>query len=105
MTTVPSKFQTVIVVLEIPILITLNARYLWDFGDGKSEVSSLPGAPYPASIITHTYREAGEFNVSLKVTWSGTWRAGALSGPINGVLAESFERQLLIFPADTFITR
>lgn len=103
-TTVPTTFQTVIIVLEIPIFITLRASYRWDFGDGEVALSSFPGAPYPAALITHRYREPGEFEVSLRVTWNGTWRAGALSGPIRGSINQSFERVLLIHPADTLVT-
>ncbi|MBU3715898.1 MAG: PKD domain-containing protein [Candidatus Nanopelagicaceae bacterium] len=105
MTTVPSSFQTVIVVLEVPILITLKATYSWDFGDGNSHTSHHPGAPYPASIITNRYQQAGEYQVELKVTWSGSWRAGTISGPIKGSITQVFERDLSIHGADTTFTR
>ena len=105
MTTVPASFQTVIVVLEVPILITLKATYKWEFGDGKSQISHHPGAPYPASLITNRYQEAGEYQVELKVTWSGTWRAGTISGPIKGSITQAFERDLSIHGADTTFTR
>ena len=105
MTTVPATFQTVIVVLEVPILITLKALYQWDFGDGNSKISKHPGAPYPASLITNNYRDEGQYEVALKVTWSGTWRAGAISGPIKGSITQSFERELTVHGADTTFTR
>lgn len=105
MTTVPSTFQTVIVVLEVPILITLKALYRWDFGDGNTYVSQHPGAPYPASLISHQYAREGDYDVGLKVTWSGTWRAGAISGSIKGSINQSFEREMSIYTADTTFTR
>lgn len=105
MTTVPASFQTVIVVLEVPILITLKAIYKWDFGDGNSQISHHPGAPYPASLITNRYQEAGEYQVELKVTWSGSWRAGTISGPIKGSITQAFERDVSIHGADTTFTR
>ena len=105
MTTVPASFQTLIVVLEVPILITLKATYKWDFGDGNFQISRHPGAPYPASLITNKYQEAGEYQVELKVTWSGTWKAGTISGPIKGSITQAFERDLSIHGADTTFTR
>lgn len=105
MTTVPATFQTVIVVLEVPILITLKARYEWDFGDGEELTTTVPGAPYPAMLIKHRYLEPGEYEVALKVSWSGTWRAGALQGPINGTIKQSFNRDLKIYTADTIFTK
>lgn len=105
MTTIPSTFQTVIVVLEVPIYITLKAQYRWDFGDGNTEISHHPGAPYPASLIIHKYAKEGEYDVGLRVTWSGTWRAGAISGPIKGSINQSFDREISVYAADTAFTR
>ena len=104
-TTVPASFQTVIVVLEVPILITLKALYKWEFGDGNSQTTVHPGAPYPASLIKNKYQEPGDYEVDLQVTWSGTWRAGALSGPIKGSINQNFERTISIYKADTTFTR
>lgn len=105
LTTVPKTFQTVLIVLEVPIHISLQASYQWNFGDGTSRESTLPGAPYPAGTITHVYENSGEYTVELRVTWSGTWRAGAISGPINGSIRQNFGRNLKIYPADTRIDR
>lgn len=104
-TTVPKTFQTVLVVLEVPIYINLQASYHWEFGDGESMVSVLPGAPYPAGSVLHSYSRTGEFEVKLKVIWNGTWRAGAISGPIQGSIRQNFQRKLQIHPADTRIDR
>ena len=105
MTSVPSSFQTVIVVLEVPILITLKALYKWEFGDGSSQIAHYPGAPYPAALITHKYGTEGIYEVDLRVTWSGTWRAGTLSGPIKGSITQNFEREISVHNADTTFTR
>lgn len=101
MTTVPTNFSTVIVVLRIPITIHLTALYVWDFGDGNSLVTKFPGAPYPAMLNQHTYRSAGEKKVSLTVRWSGFWSAGAMSAPINGSITQRIEKELTIRPART----
>lgn len=105
MTTVPPSFQTVIVVLEVPILINLKARYEWEFGDGESHLTTLPGAPYPVMLINHRYLQPGDYEVELRVLWSGTWRAGALFGPISGTIKQSFTRDLKIYTADTIFTK
>ena len=101
MTTVPTHFSTVIVVLQIPITIHLNATYFWDFGDGRTFITKLPGAPYPAMINQHEYRSAGDKKVVLTVRWSGIWSAGAMSAPINGSITQRIEKELTIKPART----
>ena len=101
MTTVPTNFSTVIVVLRIPIAIHLTALYVWDFGDGNTLVTKFPGAPYPAMLNQHTYRSAGEKKASLTVRWSGFWSAGAMSAPINGSITQRIEKELTIRPART----
>ena len=101
MTTVPTNFSTVIVVLRIPITIHLTALYVWDFGDGHTLVTKFPGAPYPAMLNQHTYRSAGEKKASLTVRWSGFWSAGAMSAPINGSITQRIETELTIRPART----
>jgi hypothetical protein len=101
MTTVPTSFSTVIVVLRIPITIHLTALYVWDFGDGNSLVAKFPGAPYPAMLNQHTYRSVGEKKVSLTVRWSGFWSAGAMSAPINGSITQRIGKELTIRPART----
>ena len=99
LTTVPTHFSTVILVLRIPITIHLTAMYIWDFGDGASLVTKLPGAPYPAMINHHTYTSIGEKEVNLKVRWSGVWSAGAISGPINGSITQTISKELDLRPA------
>ena len=101
MTSVPTSFSTVIVVLRIPITIHLTALYFWDFGDGHTFVTKFPGAPYPAMLNQHTYRSAGEKKASLTVRWSGFWSAGAMSAPINGSITQRIEKDLTIRPART----
>lgn len=105
MTTVPQTFHTVIVVLEVPIQITMRASYNWEFGDGAELTSAIPGAPYPAPGIRHTYQSVGERTLKLRVSWSGSWRAGAISAPISGSIRQEFERKIQIRAADTHLTR
>lgn len=105
MTSVPNRFQTTIVVLDVPIQLDLRANYLWDFGDGVFLPTMDRGAPYPIGLIRHSYRELGEKTVRLKVTWSGVWRAGTVSGPIQGVIRQFFQREFEVERADTDFTQ
>lgn len=104
MTSVPNRFQTVLMVLDIPIRIDLRANYIWDFGDGSTISSFNQGAPYPTGTITHTYRSEGNPTVRLLVTWSGTWSSGGISGPINGVIRQNFQETLKVHTANTDFT-
>jgi hypothetical protein len=105
MTTIPKEFHAVIVVLEVPIQIDLKAKYKWDFGDGSKIESALPGSPYPTGTIKHGYSEPGKQKVNLEVSWSGVWRAGAISAPIDGSITQRFSKEIEVYPADTRFTR
>lgn len=94
MTTVPTHFSTVLVVLRIPITIHLTAMYAWDFGDGQTMTTRVQGAPYPFTLISNTYKSLGEKDVTLTIKWSGTWSAGAMTAPINGVITQTISRRL-----------
>ena len=69
MTTVPTNFSTVIVVLRIPITIHLTALYVWDFGDGNSLVTKFPGATF---YITGVQLEKGSTATSFDYRPYGT---------------------------------
>ena len=93
MTTVPTHFSTVIVVLQIPITIHLTALYKWDFGDGGEFITRFQGAPYPFTMITNTYKSSGEKEVKLTIKWSGTWSAGGMRAPIKGGITQSITKR------------
>lgn len=104
MTNTPSHFTTVIVVLTIPITIHLTPLFIWDFGDGNSFVTKLQGAPYPLTLVQNSYQSAGEKEVTLTIKWSGFWRAGAMSAPINGAITQRVSKEIAIRPARTTYT-
>lgn len=68
--------QTVEVKAEIDgYSITAEASpisYVWNFGDGTSATSASPGSS-SGPAATHTYTEAGTYNVSVSVEYSGTF--------------------------------
>ena len=104
-TTVPQRFTATIVVLEVPIQISLVARYTWNFGDGAFVTTSEQGGLYPVSTIRHTYTDAGTKRVDLRIEWSGTWRSGVVSGPIRGGIIQSVSSELDVLSARPRITQ
>ena len=98
MTNTPQLFTTVIVVLGVPITIHLTPVFEWEFGDGNTLTTKLPGAPYPLALIQNTYTNSGEKNVVLTTRWSGFWRAGALGAPINGAITQKVQKRILVRP-------
>ncbi len=63
--------------------------YSWLFGDGESDATTSPGAPYPAADVTHTYADAGvrvrpRVDVAYEVRYrvdGGGWQT--ISAPIR----------------------
>ena len=104
-TSIPQRFTTVIVVLEIPIEIELTADYLWNFGDGQFFRTKDPGSSYPISSIRHSYSDSGEKEVILNVSWNGVWRSGAISGPIRGTINQRVIKVLTVETARARITQ
>lgn len=50
-------------------------RYLWDWGDGTTLVTSDPGAAYPNQTVTHRYAQtATGVMTTLTTTWSARFR-------------------------------
>jgi hypothetical protein len=99
LTNTPLHFTTVLVVLGTPITIHLTPEFFWEFGDGNSYGTRLAGAPYPLMLIENTYKSSGQKKVELTTTWSGLWRAGSLSAPIDGAIVQKVIRELEIRPA------
>ena len=96
LTNTPLHFTTVLVVLGTPITIHLTPEFFWEFGDGNSYGTRLAGAPYPLMLIENTYKSSGQKKVELTTTWSGLWRAGSLSAPIDGAIVQKVIRELEI---------
>ena len=99
LTNTPMHFTTILVVLGTPITIHLTPEFLWEFGDGNSQSTRLAGAPYPLMLIENTYKSSGQKRVELTTTWSGFWRAGSLSAPIDGAIVQKVSRQIDVRPA------
>jgi len=99
-TTTPATFKTSVVMLGVPITVYLSPTYLWNFGDGTRFSTSSRGGPYPDRSITHIYRSAGNFQASLTISWSGTWKAiGATSAVSGGAIVQTLYTQVPIATA------
>lgn len=47
----------------------------WNWGDGHTETTHTPGAPYPDKSVTHRYLDADTtVSAQVTVTWTARWR-------------------------------
>jgi hypothetical protein len=83
--------------VDQPVLATISAvpHYRWEFGDGAVGPDA-PGRPYdpaisprdhPDAYVTHKYARPGPFQVTLTVTWNGTFTLPGVAQafPLNAV--------------------
>ncbi|MEY4380092.1 MAG: hypothetical protein RLZZ378_495 [Actinomycetota bacterium] len=83
-TNTPTKFNAVIPILDVVVIVNLYPTFNWQYGDGNTFTTLLPGAPYPISMIQHTYKTAGDYEVALSITWKGTYSVDGVTMPITG---------------------
>ena len=55
------------------------ARWHWDFGDGTSLDTQVPGSHYPDLTVSHVYRAVGTFLVRVRTTWTATFTVNGSS--------------------------
>jgi hypothetical protein len=57
-------------------------------------------------LITNTYQSNGNYPVSLKITWRGTWSVNGVTTPISGnAITQSVTRQISVLNAVGRFTR
>ena len=100
-TTTPTSFNVTLKVAGIPVGVSLTPEFLWDYGEGTTRQTSLPGAPYPIALNTFTYHQAGLKKITLTTKWNGKITVAGLSSPIDGVITQKRERDLTIYKAPT----
>ncbi len=64
------------------VVLTADATWTWDFGDGHSQTYDRPGGAYPNDDVTHTYTSSEDRTVVLTTTWAGEFLVDGL-GPFE----------------------
>ena len=101
-TQTPTRFTTLVPILDVVVYVNLTPTFTWSYGDGAMDISKLPGAAYPIGTITHTYKQAGNYQVNLKITWNGTWMVNGVTTPITGnAITQSISTTLSVVKAPT----
>ena len=60
-----------------------------DWGDGtKSGPIKEAGRPWPDGTITHSWTDAGRYDVVVTERWTATWRLGGSTGTLPGLVTE-----------------
>jgi hypothetical protein len=59
-----------------------RATWLWRFGDGSEVTTSEPGGGWPDDSVSHTYRKAGEYSVTVATEWRAWFTVDGL-GPFE----------------------
>ncbi len=62
--------------------VRMSARptWQWDFGDGTSATTEVPGAPVRGGPVAHVYRQPGSREVRCRVVWEAEFRVDGI-GP------------------------
>ena len=74
-----------------PLEVEAKGEYFVDWGDGSPEAGpfAFEGEAYPTGRIFHHYRWTGDYTVTLRTSWSATWRLGGDSGTVEGLRTET----------------
>lgn len=84
------------------VRLTCRGRWLWTWGDGARQWYAVPGSPYPARDVVHTYRAAGRFGASVSSRWTATYTVAGL-GPFDA--GGDIVRQRRAVPVDVRSSR
>jgi len=99
-------FQVATAILGVGVTVMMNPSFLWNFGDGTSLTTSEVGGPYPDGSITHTYKSAGLYTITLATSWAGSWAAqGAVLPVLGGAIVQSTSATIQVSAGPTNFTR
>jgi hypothetical protein len=101
----PGIFRTKVAIIGEVVDVTMRPSFLWSFGDGSFFATTLPGAPYPNHLITHTYEKAGTYAIVMVATWGGTWSNNGVARAITGEIRKVSFATVTIANAPTRLTR
>jgi hypothetical protein len=98
----PPTFSALTQVLGVPVQLFLTPTFHWNFGDSEQISTANPGAPYPNGNITHTYLHAGNYLITMEVSWTGNWIADHVTSLITGgLLTQSYQYPISVITAPT----
>lgn len=71
------------------VVVTPVPRWTWDFGDGATKTTLIPGSTYPDLTVSHAYRSGGQRRVQVTTTWTATVTVDGM-GPfeVNGPITQ-----------------
>jgi len=101
-TQTPERFQAVVPILDVIVYVNLYSTLTWSFGDGAQLTTPLRGGPFPNPSVTHAYKTKGDKEVSLLVSWQGTWTVNGATSPIVGnLITQRISRNIQVVSAPT----
>lgn len=72
-------------VVGFEIVLNGRASWAWQFGDGGTLTTDQPGGDWPDTTVSHSYRRAGGYPVSLSSTWEAWFTVDGLGPwPVGG---------------------
>ncbi len=81
-TDAPADQTFTVTLLGRPVRIHAHAQqWTWHEGDGQTQTTSSPGRR-GSTDITHTYRRPGMVDLSVDITWSGTYEVPGAAAPL-----------------------
>jgi hypothetical protein len=84
-------------ILGQSVVLRPSVRWSWDFGDGARQEASEPGAPYPAGVLRHAYRQSGSRVARVLTHWSGTFEVDGLGPfPVAGGIEQAASMEVLV---------
>ena len=70
------------VINGVSVTLTPRPSWIWEFGDGGSLHTTVPGSTYPDLTVSHTYSRGGRMLVRVTTSWSATYMIDDL-GPFQ----------------------
>ncbi len=97
----PSLFQSRVDIIGEVVDVALRPSFVWSFGDGSFLATTDNGAAYPNGHITHTYKQAGTYEISLLTTWNGSFPHNAVARAVTGTVKKVSIAAITIVQAPT----
>lgn len=89
------------------VAITAVPSWRWVWGDGAVEWSARPGCRYPCADISHLYRAAGTYTLSVTAVWQATYAVEGIGtfSAAGDVLTQSKQVQIQVQSVATTLVK